>query len=280
MLNARFNFVSKGYVVNEINALVPSFTSTVPAICQSDVLAYFISKEKMAEMIRTFSCRFLSLEGSIWLKLTSTYLSEEKRDLSDWQNLDQAFVIFIDGNHKLKSSGGKVEFQMDYANMQHALLLQGTARSSAVEDTVEGPYEMHHGEMSLEFASPSRADEVVGVIYVIPNSGNDVHEVFSADLETIREYAAEWIRTRGFEGSMDELLLRSVDHFDNSGGADEDSTLYIAIKNRINQVIAATLAVTGEKLTVEEVILGQNVPIPIKAMGSSKPQLKESDLLG
>ena len=61
---------------------------------------------------------------------------------------------------------------------------------------------MHHGELSLEFTPPSgivsRSDEVLGVIFVVPNSGNDVYEVFSPDLETIREYAADWLKTEGF----------------------------------------------------------------------------------
>ena len=45
--------------------------------------------------------------ASIWSKLASAHFREEKRDLSDWQNLDDAFVIFIDGNHKTISSGTK-----------------------------------------------------------------------------------------------------------------------------------------------------------------------------
>ena len=60
-----------------------------------------------------------------------------------------------------------------------------------------GPFEMHHGELSLEFSSPPSPNDVVGVVYVVPNSGNDVHEVFSPDLETIRDYAAAWIRNEG-----------------------------------------------------------------------------------
>ena len=59
------------------------------------------------------------------MKLTSTYLSEEKRDLSDWQNLDQAFVIFIDGNHKLKSSG--TNNQVPSANAKNAANAAGGA---------------------------------------------------------------------------------------------------------------------------------------------------------
>ena len=50
-------------------------------------------------------CRFH--QASIWSKLASAHFREEKRDLSEWQNLDDAFVIFIDGNHKTISSGTK-----------------------------------------------------------------------------------------------------------------------------------------------------------------------------
>ena len=75
---------------------------------------------------------------------------------------------------------------------------------------------MHHGEFSLEFANPSNADDVVGVMYVIPNVGNDVHEIFSPDLETIREYAAKWIR-QGFEGTRGGIEAAAMPFSDLAG---------------------------------------------------------------
>jgi len=283
MLDAKFTFASRGFVLNEINALAPEVDTVIRAICLSDVLAYFLSADKVKQMLAHFSCRFLSLEANMWNSLACRYFQDDKRGPGEWQNLDMAFVIFIDGNHKLKSStvaeeagvGGtsndpktptttpkpkenKVEFYMDYANIQHAILLRGTARSSAIEESVRGPYELHHGEMSLEFTAPKSPEDVVGVVFVVPNSGNDIHEVFSPDLETIREYAAEWIREEGYSGSIDELILRSIQHFDNSpSGPDEDSTLFVAFKNRINQVIKSYSKVHGQTVTAEQVILDE-----------------------
>jgi len=263
MLNSKFTIVSRGFVLNEINAVAGSELGSTPrALCLSNVIAYHLTADKVKEMLAQFSCRFHSLEASIWVSLANRYFVDEKRQ-DDWSNLDTAYVIFIDGNHKLKSSE-KVEFQIDYASVQHAMLLKGQARSSALEETVTGPYEMHHGELSLEFTPPSgivsRSDEVLGVIFVVPNSGNDVYEVFSPDLETIREYAADWLKTEGFAGSSDELILRSIKHFDNSpGGPDEDSPLFISMKNRISQVIKAYSAIHGKTLTPEQVILDDNL---------------------
>ena len=44
-------------------------------------------------------------QASIWSKLANTHFREVKRTLEDWQNLDMAYILFIDGNHKSVSSG-------------------------------------------------------------------------------------------------------------------------------------------------------------------------------
>ena len=41
----------------------------------------------------------------MWLSLAARYFQEKKRDPGEFTNIDMAYVVFIDGNHKLKSDG-------------------------------------------------------------------------------------------------------------------------------------------------------------------------------